>query len=620
MRTNQIYIARDGKSGMHVLVRILAVDDIGKDYLPIDPDDFNKLMMARDVRSLVLAARDLGPMYISADILSRRIFIPSHLRQHIEHGVNLAPSDIESLLSECYFDPYALPVETDDMGYRAIGRTGKKSTRELIDELDFTKAGDLSYLDSQFRTIVEPLHDWIFARNLLSILMRIGGLYRSGADPDTILEVARFRQVNSMVLKKRFDMDTGTCYAIPIAFNPIYRMENLAVKDISFDALQFCPLYGSLIDKKNSFSRTAIERHLKGPGNEFVKFLAPLEASRVKNRLDNHESHSEESKWRYMVVSSNTDGEAINNQMQLANRLLQAFDGILFQPQLTYTGVKMAEIAPERKPRNILEAMWLLVRHHLDVDHITVVAFPVTGSRLLQKILGNRFIAVFIQNLTVYRQGLFNLAGVVIGSSLAMIDVSAPAGKSVENPGKFACVQFIQKCLPAKMENVRFVLPDCKPLPIRIVRNQAILLFDITDSLLSVLPAFGRAANRAIATSYARAARASRNILLLALDRCLEDMARHEDDLVIAYIDQANSNACNANIDTENEPARFGRKLLVRHQCRHDRFRMKSEITWIAVLHHRPSLSFSLMIRWFNNTTSRSFLVFPTASKQNPMR
>ena len=294
MHTDQIYIARDGKSGMHVLVRILAVDDIGVDYPPIDPDNFNKLMMARDVRSLVLAARDLGPMYISTDILSRRIFIPSHLQQHIGHGVNLVPSDLESLLSECYFDPYAFPVETDDMGYRAIGRTGKKSTRELIDDLDFTKAGDLSYLDSQFRAIVEPLHDWIFARNLLSILMRIGGLYRSGADPDTILEAARFRQVNPTVLEKRFDIATDTCYVIPIAFNPIYRMENLAVKDISFDALQFCPLYGNLIDKKNSFSRTAIEQHLKGPGNEFVKFLAPLEASRVKNRSDNHESHSGE--------------------------------------------------------------------------------------------------------------------------------------------------------------------------------------------------------------------------------------------------------------------------------------------------------------------------------------
>lgn len=111
MRTNQIYIARDGKSGMHVLVRILAVDDIGKDYLPIDPDDFNKLMMARDVRSLVLAARNLGPMYISADILSRRTFIPSHLQQDIECGFNLIPPNLESLLSECYFDPYAIPDE-----------------------------------------------------------------------------------------------------------------------------------------------------------------------------------------------------------------------------------------------------------------------------------------------------------------------------------------------------------------------------------------------------------------------------------------------------------------------------------------------------------------------------
>lgn len=340
MHTNQIYIARDGKSGMHVLVRILAVDDIGVDYPPIDPDNFNKLMMARDVKSLVLAARDLGPMYISADILSRRTFIPSHFQQDIECGFNLIPPDLESLLSECYFDPYAIPDEIAGMGYRAIGRTGKKATRELINDFDFTIAGDLSYLDSQFRAIVEPLHDWVFARNLLSILMRIGGLYRSGADPDTILEAARFRQVNPTVLKKRFNIATDTCYVIPIAFNPIYRMENLTVKDITFDALQFCPLYGSLIDKKNSFSRTAIENHLKGPSNEFVKFLAPLEASQVKNRSDNHENHSGENKWRYMVVSSNTGGGAINSQMQLANRLLQAFDGILFQPQLAYTGIK----------------------------------------------------------------------------------------------------------------------------------------------------------------------------------------------------------------------------------------------------------------------------------------
>lgn len=431
MHTDQIYIARDGKSGMHVLVRILAVDDIGVDYPPIDPDNFNKLMMARDVKSLVLAARDLGPMYISADILSRRTFIPSHLQQDIECGFNLIPPNLESLLSECYFDPYAIPDEIAGMGYRAISRTGKKATRELINDFDFTIAGDLSYLDSQFRAIVEPLHDWIFARNLLSIIIRIGGLYRFGADPDTILEAARFRQVNPMVLKKRFDIDTDTCYAIPIAFNPIYRMENLADKDLRFV-------------------------------NSFIPGLA--------------------------LCHANTSPVSSLPQLQTSHNVCRLNPSTL----------------------------------HL---------------LLLRSLLGE---------LDTIRR---------------------------EDAGRIA-------------------VPDCKPLRVRIVRNQTVLLFDLADSLLSVLPAFGRAANRAIATSYARAALASRNILLLALDRCLEDVARHKDNLVIAYIDQADRNACNAHIDTENEPARFGRKLLVRHQRRHDRLRAESEITWIAVLHHRPSLSF----------------------------
>ena len=113
-----------------------------------------------------------------------------------------------------------------------------------------------------------------------------------------------------------------------------------------------------------------------------------------------------------------------------------------------------------------------------------------------------------------------------------MIDVSAPAGKSVENPGKLAPIQFIEERLPAKVKDVRLALPDRKPLPVRIIRNQNVLLFDIADSLLSVLSTFGCATNRAIATSYARAALASRNILLLALDRRLENVARHKDCLL----------------------------------------------------------------------------------------
>lgn len=174
MRTDRIYIARDGKSGMHVLVRILAVGDIGADYLPIDPDGFNELMMARDARSLVLATQGLGPMFASEGDLAGRIFVPSELQRGIAGEMDLVPSDLGVLLSECYFDPYAEPVGTGGTGYREIGRTGKKAARELIDGFDFSNAEDLSYLDSQFRAVIEPLHDWIFARNLLSIVLRIG--------------------------------------------------------------------------------------------------------------------------------------------------------------------------------------------------------------------------------------------------------------------------------------------------------------------------------------------------------------------------------------------------------------------------------------------------------------
>lgn len=54
MHTDQIYIARDGKSGMHVLVRILAVDDIGVDYPPIDPGNFNNLFPPISTRAATI--------------------------------------------------------------------------------------------------------------------------------------------------------------------------------------------------------------------------------------------------------------------------------------------------------------------------------------------------------------------------------------------------------------------------------------------------------------------------------------------------------------------------------------------------------------------------------------
>lgn len=360
MRTDRIYIAREGKSGMHVLVRILAVGDIGADYLPIGTDGFNELMMARDARSLVLAAKSLGPMLASEGDLASRIFVPSELQRGIAGEMDLAPSDLGGLLSECYFDPYAEPVGTGGMGYREIGRTGKKAARELIDGFDFSNAGDLSYLDSQFRAVVEPLHDWIFVRNLLSIVLRIGGLYRAGTDPKTILETARFHKVEPSGQKNRFDMGPAACFSIPVAYNPFYSTDTLAISDAPLDIRKAWPLYADLVDIGKPSNQVAIGHHLKGEGNEFVRFLT-LSGGSIDRK-----GRPEENRWCYLAVSSDIDSKPVKDQMQIANRLLQAIDGRFFQPQIAYSGVKMTEIASERKPRNILEAMWLLARNHPD--------------------------------------------------------------------------------------------------------------------------------------------------------------------------------------------------------------------------------------------------------------
>ena len=82
MGSHHIFIAKDKKLGMHVLIRIQAVDELGSAYPPINPDTFNELLMARDAKSLVLAARNLGPMYISEDDLANRTYLYAEWYYH----------------------------------------------------------------------------------------------------------------------------------------------------------------------------------------------------------------------------------------------------------------------------------------------------------------------------------------------------------------------------------------------------------------------------------------------------------------------------------------------------------------------------------------------------------
>ena len=143
-----------------------------------------------------------------------------------------------------------------------------------------------------------------------------------------------------------------------------YRTDTLAISDAPLDIRKAWPLYADLVDIDRPSTRPVIDHRLKGEGNGFIRFLTLLETKQPDGT--DRKGRPEEDRWCYLVVSSDIGVKPVKDQMRIANRLLQAFDGRLFRPRVAYSGVKMAEIAPEQKPRNIMDAMWLLARDHPD--------------------------------------------------------------------------------------------------------------------------------------------------------------------------------------------------------------------------------------------------------------
>ena len=362
MRTDRIYIARDGKSGMHVLVRILAVGDIGADCLPIDPDGFNELMMARDARSLVLAAKGLGPMLAREGDLAGRIFVPSELQRSIAGEMDLVPSDLGGLLSECYFDPYAEPIGTGGM---AIGKSAERERRPQE-----------TYRRVRLLQCRRPILPRFAVPRRRRAAARLGLCEEPALDSPAhrrALQAGATRRPSwkphGFARSSHRARKTGSIWAQQHALRSQWHTTRTTAQ-IPW-RFRRAPRYprGVAPLRRPSRHRKTVDaaRHRSSPERrgERVHQVSHLARDETARRY-RPQRRPEEDRWCYLVVSSDIGGKHVKDQMRIANRLLQAFDGRLFQPRLAYSGVKMTEIAPERKPRNIMEAMWLLARDHPD--------------------------------------------------------------------------------------------------------------------------------------------------------------------------------------------------------------------------------------------------------------
>lgn len=363
MHTEAIYLALDSQSGMHCLVRLVPIDELGQPYAPVDIDNLNRLLMARDPEALVVAARDLGPMYPGGKDGAGReelCFRPSGLRAEDGAKPRFETPDPEKLLRECYFDPYAEPDNSAGLGYHQTGRLARSASKRIADAFGIQNARDYSFADDGFRYLIEPLHDWVFARNLLSITLRIGGLLRANPMEESVLTAAGFTHMLPDTRYLRIRMG-DSCYVAPIGFNPFYRDGGVIANSISFSEGIIWPLFSSITDvKKSNLIKQVIDNHLVT--DERVKFLTAVNAGQVDGSLSSRDVHSLVHTWWYIALVS----EEGMTQRDVANMLLQALDRALFSPELTYSGVPMREVEPAAKPKNLLEAMWLIVRNHPD--------------------------------------------------------------------------------------------------------------------------------------------------------------------------------------------------------------------------------------------------------------
>ncbi len=79
--------------------------------------------------------------------------------------------------------------------------------------------------------------------------------------------------------------------------------------------------------------------------------------------------------------------------------------------------------------------------------------------------------------------------------------------------------------------------------------------------------------------------------LVFRIPRAIEQMCRHEDDLLVQLVHKADSDAGDSHVDTENQFSGLGAELLARHQGRLHELCVEAEFTRVFISCHIHFLS-----------------------------
>lgn len=192
--------------GMHVLVRTVPKDAGLVDRPKVSMADLNALLSSRKPRELALAVSKLPPLLPLGPDLPRKGSWATGLEDalRVADDLGLGPVDVEILQYESQFDANT-SVSMSASASRSAAERMSYSAEWLRGAFDGCDPGAADL-------VIEPLAEWVFARNVLGIVAKLLALIET---TDAPMERAGFAKRENSYLGEEI-------WYLPFAFNPFF--------------------------------------------------------------------------------------------------------------------------------------------------------------------------------------------------------------------------------------------------------------------------------------------------------------------------------------------------------------------------------------------------------------
>lgn len=332
------------------MIRVLDRDVSEHPMGSVALEDFNRLTMSKDPEGLALAALGFGPFWRKGGSDSNLVFSMADFTRLI--GSRFMCSDAESLLTECFFDPYAEPTEDSSLSFDTIGRKERARSSKLVEQHDLcAHFRDTEPVSPDASVIVEPLQDWVLIRNILSISLRVASALRGAGADDELMTSVGFRRVLRARFHSKLALESSA-YVMPVAFNDFFRDGSV----LAYNEDATSPFLRSITLRRavNPFMTVASLSSDRG-----VKFLSAVQAEQADaSLLGRRRGRPEEDKWLFLAIEER-EGEGPRDALL---RFLNAIDGSMGRPEIVVKDVETDEVRPVYY--DVPSAAWGLFRSH----------------------------------------------------------------------------------------------------------------------------------------------------------------------------------------------------------------------------------------------------------------